>query len=87
MENRSWRAVLRHLGSSSAHLGRQLRAACDDRGFDYSHFITTNYRTVYYLTGSLAPADTPLAFALCRDGGSILVTPSKSEATATTIIA
>jgi hypothetical protein len=36
--NRSWRAVLRAVGSRSAHQGRQLRKACDELGIDYSHF-------------------------------------------------
>lgn len=36
--SRSRRGVLRAVGSRSAHLGRQLRKACDERGIDYSHF-------------------------------------------------
>lgn len=36
--SRSWRGVLRSVGSTSAHRARQLRTACDELGIDYRHF-------------------------------------------------
>ncbi len=38
-------------------------------------FVTSNYRTIYYLTGSLTAAETPVAFALWSDGQSAVITP------------
>ncbi len=49
-------------------------------------FITANYRTVYYLTGSLSPAETPVIFLMPVDGPSTLVTSAKAEAAADAIV-
>jgi Xaa-Pro aminopeptidase len=38
-------------------------------------FVTGNYRTIYYLTGSLTAPETPVAFALWSDGQSAVITP------------
>jgi Xaa-Pro aminopeptidase len=51
---------------------RLLRRMEEDR---VDLFVTGNYRTIYYLTGSLAAPETPVAFALWSDGQSTLVTP------------
>ncbi len=53
---------------------------------ELDRFVTSNYRTVYFLTGSLVAAESPVAFALEADGRSLLVTPSKHEALADRII-
>lgn len=65
---------------------RQQRLLAELAASDRTHFITTNYRTVYYLTGNLVAAETPVAFALMSDGSSLLVTPNKADALATTVI-
>lgn len=36
--SRSWRGVLRSLGVTSTHKGRQMRAYCDAAGISYAHF-------------------------------------------------
>jgi len=45
-------------------------------------FVTGNYRTIYYLTGSLSVAEAPCAFALWPDGRSTLVTAAAHPALA-----
>ncbi len=40
-------------------------------------FVTSNYRTVYYLTGVLTDADGPAIFGLHGDGQSLLICPSE----------
>ena len=40
-------------------------------------FVTTNYRTIYWLTGVLGPAETPTYFALTGDGRSTLISAAK----------
>ena len=65
---------------------RQRRLLAELERHNYSHFITANYRTIYYLTGSLAAPESPVAFALKADGTSLLVTSSKADALATTVI-
>jgi Xaa-Pro dipeptidase len=49
-------------------------------------FLTGNYRTVYYFTGVLPPAELPAVFVLRQDGTSVLVTGAKSESAAATEI-
>lgn len=41
--SRSWRGVLRELGLTSTHKGRQMRAFCDAAGIDYSHSRQRTY--------------------------------------------
>lgn len=43
-------------------------------------FVTGNYRTIYYLTGSLSAPEVPCAFALWADGRSTLVTSATQPA-------
>jgi Xaa-Pro dipeptidase len=45
-------------------------------------FVTANYRTVYYLTGSLSNAEAPAVFALWQDGHSVLITSAAQRALA-----
>jgi Xaa-Pro aminopeptidase len=47
-------------------------------------FLTSNFRTVYYLTGVLTAADTPTIFGLHPDGRSLLITASNQEQFAAT---
>ncbi|MCX6625484.1 MAG: Xaa-Pro peptidase family protein [Acidobacteria bacterium] len=42
-------------------------------------FVTSNYRTVYYLTGVLTDADGPTIFGLHGDGRSLLISPGEPE--------
>ncbi|MCZ2155400.1 MAG: Xaa-Pro peptidase family protein [Bryobacterales bacterium] len=49
-------------------------------------FLTADPRTTYYLTGSLAPADAPVAFLLWAEGRSLLVTPGAKEGLADRIL-
>ena len=63
---------------------RRLLVAMAEAQLD--RFFTSNYRTVYYLTGSLVAADSPVAFALEADGKSLLVTSAKHEAVADRVI-
>src|ERR1035437_10273678 len=51
---------------------RLLRRMEEDR---LDLFVTGNYRTVYYLTGSLTSPETPAAFALWSDGQSAVINP------------
>lgn len=43
-------------------------------------FVTSNYRTVYYLTGQLVAPDAPVAFLIWADGRSALVAPAVERA-------
>ena len=79
----------------SARLGVVSRAGCQARQrrllelmaeYRLDRFVTSNYRTAYYLTGSLAAAENPVAFALEADGRSVLVTSAKGEALADRVI-
>ena len=79
----------------SARLGVVSRAGCEARQrrllelmaeYRLDRFVTSNYRTAYYLTGSLAAAENPVAFALEADGRSVLVTSAKGEALADRVI-
>lgn len=47
-------------------------------------FVTTDYRTVYYFSGVLGPAESPAIFALWQDATSLLITSAKSDAPAAT---
>jgi Xaa-Pro dipeptidase len=49
-------------------------------------FLTANFRTIYYLTGSLSPAEAPALFALWLDGRSTLVTSSHETALADDVV-
>lgn len=59
---------------------QRLLEAMQRNGWDA--FLTADYRTVYYFTGALGPAETPAIFLLSRDSGSVLVTPARTEASA-----
>ncbi len=59
---------------------RRLLTVMERNRWDF--FLTANYRTVYYLTGSLSPAETPTIFWMKNDGRSILITSLKGEAAA-----
>ncbi len=63
---------------------RRLLGAMAAAGLD--RFVTSNYRSIYYLTGNLVAAESPAAFALESDGKSLLVTSSKEEAVADKVI-
>jgi Xaa-Pro aminopeptidase len=43
-------------------------------------FLTGNYRTIYYLTGSLSAPEAPAVFVLWQDGRSALVTSAVHQA-------
>src|SRR5260370_40493923 len=45
-------------------------------------FVTANYRTIYYLTGSLSPAEAPALLAIWQDGRSVLITSAAHPALA-----
>ncbi|MBV6430890.1 MAG: putative peptidase [Bryobacteraceae bacterium] len=49
-------------------------------------FLTADPRTAYYFTGSLAPADAPVAFLLWTEGRSLLITPGPMEGQADRIL-
>jgi Xaa-Pro aminopeptidase len=49
-------------------------------------FVTTNFRTVYYFTGMLVAADTPVIFAAWHNGATALVAPAEREAAADEIV-
>ncbi len=49
-------------------------------------FVTSNFRTVYYFTGMLVAADTPVIFGAWHDGSTVLVAPALREAAADEII-
>src|SRR5260370_6613776 len=49
-------------------------------------FLTANFRTIYYLTGSLSAAEAPAVFAIWQDGRSVLVTSSHEAALADDVI-
>ena len=63
---------------------RRLLTVMERNRWDF--FLTANYRTVYYLTGSLSLAETPTIFWMKNDGRSILITSLKGEAAAGTKI-
>jgi Xaa-Pro aminopeptidase len=56
----------------------RLLAALQKNGWYF--FLTANYRTVYYLTGSLSPPETPAVFWFKHDGRSTLISSVKKEA-------
>jgi Xaa-Pro aminopeptidase len=64
---------------------RRLLGAMEQNHWDL--FLTCNYRTVYYLTGALGPADVPTIFLLSSDGRGVLLTSVSGEAAADKIIA
>jgi Xaa-Pro aminopeptidase len=49
-------------------------------------FVTSNFRTVYYFTGVLVAADTPVIFGAWHDGSTVLVAPAQQEAAADEIV-
>src|ERR1700682_670899 len=49
-------------------------------------FVTSNFRTVYYFTGMLVSADTPVIFGAWNDDSTVLVAPAEREALADEII-
>jgi Xaa-Pro dipeptidase len=50
-------------------------------------FLTANYRTVYYFSGLLGPAEAPAVFVLGQDGRSFVITAAAGEAAADEVIA
>lgn len=64
------------LTSAGCHT-RQVRLLATMERERWDLFVTTNYRTVYWLTGVLGPAETPTYFALTRDGRSTLISSAK----------
>jgi Xaa-Pro aminopeptidase len=56
---------------------RRLIAEMAVQGWDL--FLTGDRFTSYYLSGSLAPPESPVYFALRDDGSSVLVTPGNRE--------
>jgi Xaa-Pro aminopeptidase len=49
-------------------------------------FVTSNYRTVYYLTGTLGAGGSPALFAIWGDGSSLLVTTVKEGGLASQLV-
>ncbi len=49
-------------------------------------FVTSNYRTAYYFTGLLGPADAPVIFTAWQAGSSALVTSVQGQAVADEIL-
>ena len=43
-------------------------------------FLTGNYRTAYYFSGVLGPAEQPAIFALWQDGAGFAITPASGDA-------
>ncbi len=58
---------------------RQRRLLAEMEAQRWDLFVTSDYRTVYYLTGALSEAVVPTVFALRADGNSTLVTAAKGE--------
>ncbi len=78
--SRSWRGVLRELGLSSAHRGRQLRATCALLGIDTRHFGTRSWsdaelRTAVAAAGTWLDLTRSLGYA--EDSGSARATVRK----------
>jgi Xaa-Pro aminopeptidase len=63
---------------------RRLLERMESAGCDL--FLTSNYRTVYYLTGLLAPPETPVIFLLRADATSLLFSPVTAEAAVSEVI-
>ena len=59
---------------------QRLIAALAEQRLDL--FVTANYRTVYYFTGQLMPADAPCAFLAWSDGRTAIVAPTVDIAVA-----
>jgi Xaa-Pro dipeptidase len=53
---------------------RRMLAIMEERRWDL--FLTANYRTAYYFTGLLGPAEVPVVFALYADGRSFTISPA-----------
>lgn len=51
----------------------RLQQELDAGGFGL--FVSGNYRSIYYLTGVLGPSESPILYAMWRDGTSVLLTP------------
>ena len=54
---------------------KRLQHELEDSGCDL--FVTGSFRTAYYLTGVLSPAEQPILFAMRADGATTLVTSSQ----------
>ena len=61
---------------------RQQRLLGEMQANRWDVFATSDYRTVYYLTGALSEPTVPVVFALRQDGTSVLITAVKEEACA-----
>jgi len=57
---------------------RQHRMLKEMAGNRWDLFASGDYRTAYYFTGALCPADTPVLFLLWQDGRSSLVSTAKT---------
>jgi Xaa-Pro aminopeptidase len=64
---------------------QRLLAVMEQNGWDL--FLTCNYRTVYYLTGSLSSPDAPTILSLAANGHCTLVTSVEGNAAVDKIIA
>lgn len=74
---RSWRGVLRSLGLGSPRTGRQLRAFCDQRGIDHSHFGSrswTDEQLRECFGGARSWADLTRGLGYAEDSGSARAT-------------
>jgi Xaa-Pro aminopeptidase len=67
-----------------AHRQKRLLQVIEERQWDL--FVTTNYRTIYYFTGSLRKPETGAVFVLWSDGSSALITDDGADCLVDTII-
>jgi Xaa-Pro aminopeptidase len=65
---------------------RQQRLLREMEANRWDLFLTSDYRSGYYLTGALSDPAVPTVFALWQDGASVLVTAVKGEACASEIV-
>ena len=63
--------------SASGCLARQTRLLAAMATERWDQFVTTNYRTVYWLTGVLGPAEVPTYFAISSSGKSTLISATE----------
>ncbi len=61
---------------------RQFRLQAEMAVHNWDLFLTGDRFTAYYLTGSLAPPESPVFFALQADGRTVLVTPGNRDSVA-----
>ena len=81
--SRSWRGVLRALGMTSAHRGRQLQTACARLGIDVSHFSVrtwTDDQLDQVISSAPSWSDVLRRLGYARDSGSARATIRKHAA-------